>query len=475
MKRFFWTIFFSTIVPSIALAQRPGMGKADEIPVRQMMLSPAGESEPALRWRLLPELRDTTPGNAVQLYYRCFSPEWLTANRRDAQTSEALNNAKSIPLAELRTMAQDANSPIGWLANSSMLKELDRAARRQYCDWDLVSRAREEGLGMLLPDIQAFRLFAPMLAVRARIALANGNFDEAQHVLQTGLGLGRHLSDSPTLIQSLVAAAITQQMLEQVEEWISTPNSPNLYWALSNLPQPFIDLRKAYEGERLLIDNLLPGFRDALIKKTATPMSPADLAALADKLSFLGESREPMIIVTLVIMKAYPHAKEYLHQHGWKDELIAEMPAAQTVLLYQVAMYDRLYEEMVKWYGMPYSLSGPGFARADVSLRREIAQTGSPGMSLAGLLIPATQKVLEAANRVDRKVAALRVIEAIRLYAAEHGRLPARLSEITQVPVPMNPGNGAPFDYSSDGLSGTLLVPGPYPILSIKYQLSIRK
>jgi hypothetical protein len=39
----------------------------------------------------------------------------------------------------------------------------------------------------------------------------------------------------------------------------------------------------------------------------------------------------------------------------------------------------------------------------------------------------------------------------------------------------MNPGNGAPFDYSSDGLSGTLLVPGPYPILSIKYQLSIRK
>ena len=56
-------------------------------------------------------------------------------------------------------------------------------------------------------------------------------------------------------------------MLEQVEEWISTPNSPNLYWPLTNLPQPFIELRKAYEGERLIIDNLLPGYRDALAQE----------------------------------------------------------------------------------------------------------------------------------------------------------------------------------------------------------------
>ena len=70
----------------------------------------------------------------------------------------------------------------GWSIRP-LMKELDRAARRQYCDWDLVSRAREDGLGMLIPDIQSFRMFAPMLAVRARIALADGNFDEAQRSL----------------------------------------------------------------------------------------------------------------------------------------------------------------------------------------------------------------------------------------------------------------------------------------------------
>jgi hypothetical protein len=199
--------------------------------------------------------------------------------------------------------------------------------------------------------------------------------------------------------------------------------------------------------------------------------------ALADKLSFLGDSKEPMIIAMLVIMKAYPRAKEYLHQHGWKDDLIAEMPAAQAVLLYQVAMYDRLYEDMVKWNGLPYALAGPGFARADVSFRREIVQTGSPGMSLAGLLIPATMKVSMAANRLDARIAALRVIEAARLYAAEHGRLPATLADITQVPVPLNPTSGAPFVYNSDGLTATLSVPSPsgVPFTSLRFQLSIRK
>ena len=226
-----------------------------------------------------------------------------------------------------------------------------------------------------------------------------------------------------------------------------------------------------------MIDNLLPGFREALIKKTAEPMSPAAVAALAEKLTLLGDSKEPTIIAALIIMKAYPGAKEYLHQQGWKDDLIAEMPAAQTVLLYQVAMYDRLYEDMVKWNGLPYSLAAPGFARADQSLRKEIAQTGSAGMSLAGLLIPATSKVLASAARLEARIAALRVIEAARLYAAEHDRLPASLADITQVPVPLNPTSGAPFAYHSDGLTATLTVPSPSgsPATSLQYKLSIRK
>ena len=47
------------------------------IPVVKMPLRPTAAPVPALRYTLLPELRDTTPGNAALLYYRAFSPEWI--------------------------------------------------------------------------------------------------------------------------------------------------------------------------------------------------------------------------------------------------------------------------------------------------------------------------------------------------------------------------------------------------------------
>ena len=43
------------------------------IPVRKMTITPAAAPVPALRYQLLPELRDTTPGNAALLYYRAFA------------------------------------------------------------------------------------------------------------------------------------------------------------------------------------------------------------------------------------------------------------------------------------------------------------------------------------------------------------------------------------------------------------------
>jgi hypothetical protein len=460
------------------LAAQPGIGRSPEpIPIRKLTITPAIEPEPAMRWRLLPEVRDTTPGNAVVLYYRAFSPEWLR-NLRTNEINEALQKAQSTPLAELRT--QSTPGLVGWVRDAGVLHELDRAARRQYCDWDLVSRAREEGISMKLPDVQSFRMFAPMLAVRVRLELADGDFDKAERSLQSGLGFGRHLGDSPTLIQSLVAAAVTTTMLDQVEEWIRTPNSPNLYWALTNLPQPFIDLRKAYESERMLIDNLLPGFRDALAKRSAEPLSSSILAALQDKLAHLADRDLSAVATTFVVMKKYAAAKQYLESHGWSAENVEALPAAQVVMLTEVAAYDRLYDEMIKWVGVTYPLAHAGLDKADKLLRREVVASGSPHMSLAGLLIPATMKVMEASNRVDRRIAALRTVEAIRLYAATHGRLPSSLSEITQVPVPVNPTTGAAFTYNNDGTTATLSVAPesgrPHGAWnSFTYEITIRK
>jgi hypothetical protein len=94
------------------------------------------------------------------------------------------------------------------------------------------------------------------------------------------------------------------------------------------------------------------------------------------------------------------------------------------------------------------------------------------------LLFPAVSSALEASNRRDVSVAADRVIEAIRMYAAQNGgKLPQSLSEITAVPVPVHPKFGTPFPYKLAGETATLEVrrmsDPPQPMQEYDYVFAI--
>jgi hypothetical protein len=79
---------------------------------------------------------------------------------------------------------------------------------------------------------------------------------------------------------------------------------------------------------------------------------------------------------------------------------------------------------------------------------------------MMSLLLPAIDGCRAAEVRAERQVAALRIIEAMRMYAANHGgALPAKLDDITDVPVPLNPATGKPFVYRVDGAKAILELP----------------
>jgi hypothetical protein len=64
--------------------------------------------------------------------------------------------------------------------------------------------------------------------------------------------------------------------------------------------------------------------------------------------------------------------------------------------------------------------------------------------------------------RLDRKIAALRCVEAVRLYAAAHaGKLPTALKDIDEVPIPLDPATGNDFEYKADGNKAVLSAPAP--------------
>ena len=443
----------------------------------RLTVPPAKSPTPALKFNLLPEMRQLTPGNAALLYYRAFSPEWLTHRRGEEQKKLLvwLNDTKQKPGEELR-----------WALTYRPLDEVGRAARRAYCDWEMIERLRKDGIAMLLPDVQSMREFASLLSLRARFEMEAGEHEKVLYTLQTGFALSRHIAEAPTLIQALVGMAIQAIMMGELERWIETPGAPNLYWSLSALPTPYIDLRKPLQGERIFMESLFHGVREAMAERKP-PAVPAQamlnaFAIIEDRRVSASADLANLPIrfgMAVYAAKVYPQAKQALKEQGWKDRDIEETQVTQAALMFEVYNYDRVYDDMIKWYGLPAWQARAGIKKVQQTLRPGYGEDGV-GNVLARLLVPATDKVMMSSVRTDRRIAALRCVEAMRLYAVTKGEWPARLADVTEVPIPVDPLTGQPFRYGIK--NGRAYLSGPAPTgeqpnysNTISYELILKK
>jgi hypothetical protein len=99
---------------------------------------------------------------------------------------------------------------------------------------------------------------------------------------------------------------------------------------------------------------------------------------------------------------------------------------------------------------------------------------------LFGIFLAALNKVRRAQGRLEQRIALLRHVEALRLYAAAHeGKLPAKLTEI-DLPLPVDPFTGKPFRYElADGVVHLRGTPPKgderNPAYNIHYEITIRK
>jgi hypothetical protein len=460
----------------VGAAPAPAQPQSAE-PIK-LTLPPAAAPVPALKYPLLPELSEQTPGNAAQLYYRAFSPEWWS-NVRKREVMDKVDKAVETPIADLK------KSDLRWLLDFKALREVDRAARRAYCDWELTERLKEDGIYLLIPDVQAMREFAQFLTVRARLEMADGHLDRALHTLRTGFALARHVGDGVTLIQSLVGVAVAMRMVAQVEELLRQPGAPNLYWALTGLPRPFADLRKPLQGEKLWLFGTWPELRD-VDNPHLSPHQRERLVVIAalfvadpsrDYRTWAPDTAARLATIARVA-KAYPGAKRALIAAGRKPEEVEALPALQVVLIEALRDFERRRDDEYKWMAVPYPAARPGLLRAEKSLRE--AKDRRESIPIAETMLPTTLKVYGAATRLDRRIAALRCIEAVRMYAATHdGKPPAALADVTEVPIPSDPMTGKAFEYKANGETFTLSAAAPpgdtMPYNTLTYEVTLRK
>jgi hypothetical protein len=437
-------------VCAVLLAAAP---VAAQPPPTVLALHPAAEPVPALKFRLLPSLEDLAPGNAALLYQRGHSAEWFYHRRMDVW--DRIDEVIQQPLADL------PRKDLDWLLGYKALKEVDLAARREQCNWEMTGRLKEDGIGLQTPDVQVFREYGILLAARARLEMADGHFDQAAYSLQTGFTLARHVADYSVLITSLVGIAIAHGMLDQLEAWVQAPGAPNLYWALADLPRPLVDLRRGMQGDRLL----LQGTVRWLWEMDKAPLGPQQqkelrgmmIGTVNDGASEPAWRRELKLMS--VVARDYPEAKRALIARGRKPAEVEALAPLQVVAIQSLYDFQRMRDDLYKWFNLPYWEAHAGLTRT----ARQMQEAQANQRSLPFLvLLPSVGKLHFSGARLDRRIAGLRCVEAVRLYAAAHGgQLPARLSDVQDVPLPADPVTGKPFEYACDGRSATLYGPPP--------------
>ena len=156
------------------------------------------------------------------------------------------------------------------------------------------------------------------------------------------------------------------------------------------------------------------------------------------------------------------------------------MTDAQAVALRATLTLRSNWDEQIKVFRLPHP-------RAIAELKKlsdraaAAAIGGDPLLARYVMDQRALEKVYYAYIRTQRRLAGLQALEAVRLHlAANEGRVPAQLSDVTIVAVPDDPQTGKPFEYAATPGGFTLSAPAtdgqtPHAGNSFRYDVQVRK
>jgi hypothetical protein len=439
------------------------LGACAEEAVVRLEVRPMPAPKPALKYQLLPDVAELKPGNPGQNYLKCFMEQRTFFYGKEAVAERA--GYLSLPLAEL---------PADKLRNygGNALRQADWAARLDSLDWQVTQHLQSDGLDAALPEPTPLRVLASALQVRFRGHVAGRRFEDGVGSAKTMFALARHLGEYPAEAANQVGLSVAGQALDTLEEMVQQRGCPNLYWALTDLPCPLVELRKGLQGQRALVAADLRSLREE-------PMTGAEVEKFVGRLSGVmsfarEQAGEPprSLRAALAARVKDPErvraARGRLIEAGGKEDLVGKLPPAQVILLDEKRAYDLVQDERFKLVGLALwqveALRGSGSNPG--------ADGGEDG--LFADLLPDVLKLRRTQGRLEQRIALLRHVEALRLYAAAHdGKPPEKLTDCP-VPLPDDPFTGKPFGYHVEGQTAHLSA-GPPRGDNVRYEVTIRK
>ncbi len=454
---------------------------ASEVPTVHLSIAPAAATAPPVTDRLHLPLDMREPGNSVSWWYRSI----LDFGRiREAGYFDTFNEkydawmegpVSDMPVEDVRTFMRQM---------PSILESAHDAAQQRQTDWDLdiEELSGPDTIAFMLSEFQETRQLARLLILDARVAIADGRFDDAIRDLQTNYRLAQDVQQPQLIINGLIGIAITTMGHQTVAELIDAPDSPNMYWALATLPRPLHNMEEAMSYEVRICSRIFPWLENVDHVRSNEEWRSEFRESLRSLeqvgMAQLGATERPTWLLDMastgLVLRNYSRAKADLISWGYDAEEVELMPVGQVVAEHSSLLIRKVSERIERWVLLADSLPN-GQAVWDALKAEELSlinegMLGPPILShetlpLVGLLLPAVHSAWRATLVVEGKLAMLQTLEAIRMQAAVDGAWPESLDEVDVVPVPVNPVTGELFSFTKDGNHAVLEFPSPEPTI----------
>lgn len=424
-----------------------------------MTIAPAAEPKPAFKYRLIVPQHKTIPGNAVTHYLRSFGEGSLSRPWDALADDFGYETVDS--WYDLETPVGDI--PIEGLKNASSAFDsyvnnyIRRATKCRDADWGLAVEDLKpiEFFSFMAPSLQQTRQIARVLMLRNRLAIIERRYEDSIEHIGMIYQLGDNVNEFGTAVACLVAASQVGMANDCMVELISSPNSPNMYWALAELPRPVLNIRRALRCESSVSQRLFPELDDIETGEYSEEEWNRRLTSAIDtakefqaRLSSAYDNEPPRQMQSQSMAMAagligYSSAKQRLLESGLEAKRVNEMCVSQVLLIDFKRDLDYFSHECEKAVHTP-TKDLDGFEdRIDELLASSLTR---PGAFFVSQLSNPVAAIRQVGSSLQVGVDSLMVIEAIRHHVATHGTLPESLEDL-ELPVRKNAFTGKPFGY----------------------------
>jgi hypothetical protein len=447
----------------------------------KITVSPAAFPYPLLKYRLNVYSTELEFGNAAPLYMQAWaeyeknyaeaeknwyaSKEFLELKKSGASEDKILGELfRAVPLepawpnGSYPKSISPAEEAKFYKSMDLVYQLLEKASRMRDADWSYCMEYK--GITTTIEHVQKMRGLARYVCGKADWEIRNGGYEDAVRTLRIGIAMANHVAKAnfPTLINSLVGIAIQGIMQDLIMTMVSQPDAPNFYPALTQVIVPADTFEYGLQGEQLCFfaaQNAMQLFehvnqaspeecRDRLEKIVGT-----FLQAQTNQWTAPPEKSKISAAMTVVCTLCFPQGRDRLVAEGRKADEIEKLSVYQVVTPYVLEEIKAAYDRMLVMARFPMGSShtavtfeGPNGGKIQ-----------SPADIHLMLLIPSLDAAKRAYTRQSQTYELLKIIEAIRYYAAVHdGRLPESLGAIKEIVIATDdPMTGKPFGYKVEG------------------------